>query len=143
MKVLSTLGIGALFVSMTACGARVPPPPEVPSPLSQVEHGQALFAEHCARCHGESGEGSQRAPQLVGEGALPVDPPEDSRREERFETAADVLAFVSEYMPPKKGGSLTPYEYAAIVAFALQANGIDLGDDTLTEENAEDWRIGR
>ncbi|MEZ5685545.1 MAG: cytochrome c [Paracoccaceae bacterium] len=28
--------------------------------------GQALFAEHCARCHGESAEGENNAPDIRG-----------------------------------------------------------------------------
>ena len=28
------------------------------------DHGQAIFAEHCATCHGDSGSGTDKGPEL-------------------------------------------------------------------------------
>src|ERR1051325_11550393 len=85
---------------------------------AQVAKGQKLYAEHCASCHGDSGEGSKKAPPVVGKTALPLDPPATAKkRKTQFHTAKDVYDFVSKNMPGKKPGSLKPDEYLAILAF--------------------------
>jgi mono/diheme cytochrome c family protein len=64
---------------------------------AQVEHGQKLYGEKCASCHGAGGEGSKNAPRVVGvdKGALPLDPPAGAKgRKTQFKTAADVADFV-------------------------------------------------
>ena len=53
----------------------------------------------------------------------------------KFSTAADIADFVVKNMPPKKGGSLQPEEYYAILGFDLSANGVEL-KEPLTAENA-------
>lgn len=95
--------------------------------------GQNLYLEHCATCHGSSGNDG-KAPKVVGlkDGALPLDPPATSRlRKTQFKTVADVADFVVKAMPPKTPSSLTPEQYWAILAFDLKANGLDLGDKKL------------
>jgi mono/diheme cytochrome c family protein len=93
----------------------------------QVAEGQRLFTKNCASCHGDGGEGTKKGPPIVGKSALPLDPPPGAKlRKTQFKTAGDVLAFISKNMPAKKPGSLKPEEYAAILAFDLKANGVDL-----------------
>jgi mono/diheme cytochrome c family protein len=122
-----------------------PAPASVPQTfVEQVALGQTVYGQSCAECHGNAGQGDT-APRLVGlkEGALPLDPPADRKfRKERFVTVADVAGFAVAHMPPKKGGSLSPEEYWAIVAFDLQANGITL-DKKLTPEVAAGLTIPR
>jgi cytochrome c len=110
----------------------------------QVDVGQALFAKHCADCHGKAGEGG-KAPRLVGlkDGALPVEPPADRKfRKTRFVNVADVADFVIHSMPPKKVGILSDDEYWALIAFDLHANGVDL-PQRLTPEVATRTTIPR
>ena len=110
----------------------------------QVAQGQTLYANNCASCHGDSGQGV-KAPKVVGikEGALPLDPPADRKyRKNRFVTVADVAQFVVANMPPGKAGSLTNDQYWAILAFDLHANGIDL-PSPLTPEAAQTLTIPR
>lgn len=112
----------------------------------QVAHGRTLFAENCAKCHGDSGQGTEKAPRLVGlkEGALPLDPPASRKvRKTRFVTVGDVAKFAMENMPPKKAGTLTTDEYLAVIAFDLKANGIDLGRELLTMAKAKTLTIPR
>ncbi len=100
-----------------------------PHPADQVAWGQQLYGQHCAGCHGDQGEGGKRmnAPPVVGKAALPLDPPANAKyRKSQFHTAKDVFDFVKASMPPDKGGSLTDEQYAAILAFDLKANGVDL-----------------
>jgi cytochrome c len=132
--------------------ATAPPPAPAMTPAGaptsfaeQMSNGQKLYAEHCASCHGDSGEGGTKAPPVVGiaNGALPLDPPSDRQlRKSRFETVADVANFVVANMPPKKAGSLTNDQYWAILAFDLHANGIDL-PSPLTPEMAPTLKIPR
>ena len=94
---------------------------------AQVKEGQKLYARHCAGCHGDAGEGSKKAPPVVGKAALPLDPPAGAKvRKTQFHTAGDVADFVVKNMPAKKPGSLKADEYWAILAFDLKANGVDV-----------------
>ena len=94
---------------------------------AQVQQGQKLYGKYCAGCHGDAGEGSKKAPPVVGKAALPLDPPAGAKvRKTRFHTAADVANFVVKSMPAKKPGSLKADEYWAILAFDLKANGVDV-----------------
>ena len=94
---------------------------------AQVKEGQKLYGKHCAGCHGDGGEGTKKAPPVVGKAALPLDPPAGAKvRKTQFHTAADVANFVVKNMPAKKPGSLKAEEYWAILAFDLHANGVDV-----------------
>jgi hypothetical protein len=74
----------------------------------------------------------------VGKDALPLDPPSGAKlRKSQFRNAKDVLDFISEKMPAKKPGSLKPEEYAAILAFDLKANGVDVTGKQIDAASAE------
>ena len=95
----------------------------------QVDRGQQLYAAHCAECHGDSGQGTDKAPRVVGldQGALPLKAPAERKaRKQDFVTVADVGDFVIKNMPADEPGSLATDEYLAILAFDLKANGITL-----------------
>jgi cytochrome c len=112
----------------------------------QVSAGQELYGEHCASCHGDSGQGTKDAPPLVGldTGALPLDPPATAKhRKTQFKTVADVADFAVKNMPAKAPGSLSEEQYWAILAFDLKANGIDLGDKKLDATVAPTLEIPR
>lgn len=96
---------------------------------AQVDRGGAVFAQRCAECHGDSGQGTEDAPRLVGlaQGALPLDPPPERRvRKTQFKTAMDVAQFVVANMPPGKRQKLSEPDAWAVLAFALTANGVEL-----------------
>lgn len=104
---------------------------------AQVERGGTLYGEHCAECHGDAGQGTDLAPAVVGEGALPLDPPAEREvRTTQFRTALDVFVFADEYMPGDAPGSLPDEDLVDILAFALFANGVEL-DEPLGFDNAE------
>lgn len=93
----------------------------------QAAEGARLYGRHCAKCHGNAGQGSDKAPPVVGKSALPLDPPAGAKiRKQQFHTAEDVAQFVASKMPANKPGSLTVDEYYAILAFDLKANGVDV-----------------
>lgn len=103
----------------------------------QVADGAELYGEHCAHCHGASGQGTDDGPAVVGDGALPLEPPDERMvRENQFRTAADVFAFASENMPGDDPMSLSNSEMVDVLAFALFANGVSL-EEPLSLDNAE------
>lgn len=130
---------------MLACGSSSPPADSPgPKPVAeappagnntpaaadtfaaQVERGGKLYGANCAKCHGAGGEGSDKAPAVVGDAVLPLDPRPGAKRDVQFQTALDVFMWVKKTMPADKPGSLTDAEYVDILAFDLKANGVDL-----------------
>jgi cytochrome c5 len=94
--------------------------------VAQAEAGGPLYGQFCAKCHGDSGQGTDQGPPVVGAGALPLDPrPTAQYRKTQFRTAKDVFDFVGANMPPK-GPKPSLDQYLAILAFDLKANGVDL-----------------
>jgi mono/diheme cytochrome c family protein len=145
LTTLSVLGGCATTSAPAAAPAAAAPSAPPASFADQVAQGQTLYAGNCAKCHGDAGQGTDKAPRVVGlkEGALPLDPPATRQaRKSRFVTVADVAEFTVANMPPKKAGSLTNDQYWAILAFDLHANGIDL-PSPLTPEVAKTLTIPR
>jgi cytochrome c len=111
----------------------------------QVALGEMGFAEYCAKCHGDMGQGTDIAPRLVGldQGALPLDPPASRKiRTEQFVTVGDVANFAVVNMPADAPGSLSTQEYLNILAFDIKANGVTL-PQPLTLELADTLTIPR
>ena len=98
------------------------------SVASQTDHGAKVFAQSCAKCHGNAGQGGEKAPRLVGKDALPLDPRPGQKRTQRFHTVLDVANFATHNMPPDEDqrAKLTERDYWAVLAFDLKANGIEL-----------------
>ncbi|HET7544021.1 MAG TPA: cytochrome c [Polyangiaceae bacterium] len=127
------LVLGTLALA-TACGGSPTDPKsgdnaaKAPASFSeQVTRGGELFGDHCSSCHGKGGEGTAKAPPVVGPKALPLDPPSGAQfRKSKFVTVADVADFVTKNMPADAPGSLSEEDYFAVLAFDLHANGIDL-----------------
>ena len=129
------LRIACFLALLTACQESKPAPAPSSAPAQpprtaaeQIARGGERFAANCAKCHGDSGQGSEDAPPLVGKGALPLDPRTDQKRAVKFHTALDVAQFVTANMPPKASAraKLTADDYWSILAFALNANGVAL-----------------
>ena len=124
---------GAVLVATTVASAA--------SSEDQAAEGAKLYAKHCAKCHGDAGQG-KKGPPLVGKDALPLDPPATAKlRKTQFHTAQDVAAFVAANMPPKKGGSLTTDQYYAILAFDLKANGVDVSGKKIDPTTAAQIKL--
>jgi alcohol dehydrogenase (cytochrome c) len=98
---------------------------EAPSfSADQAAKGRALYAKHCASCHGAKLQGEQVSPPLVGS---------------RFDLSwrgksAAVLGFHLRRMPPEPvdaPGGLGDETYSNILAFLLEANGFVAGEGVL------------
>ena len=96
----------------------------VPGPYTQAqaEAGAQVYRARCANCHLPDLAGSFEASSLVGaqfgltSGNRPV---------------TELLNLVSEAMPPLEPGSLTPGDYAAVVAYILERNRVSPGEIAL------------
>ena len=118
----------ALF---TACRESPPAPASPPrTAAEQIQRGARLFAANCAKCHDDSAEDSEDGPPLVGPGALPLDAPPNRKRTAKFHTALDVALFTTSKMPPTPAAraKLTSDDSWSILAFVLDANGIELSE---------------
>lgn len=129
------------FIASSACAGRSPASESPNASASQVERGAALYGEHCASCHGGDGRGTSDAPAVVGPTALPLQAPGGAKRQVAFATAGDVFRWVRVAMPGDAPGSLSDEDYAAILAFALQANGVDMTGVQLDEARADQIRL--
>jgi mono/diheme cytochrome c family protein len=129
---LRSLSISALALGATACSfsppaLSVPPPPGADVPLDQASRGGELYAETCASCHGERGEGTEGRPALIGETALPIEPnPASKTRKGKLANARDLFTFVKSDMPALAPGSLDDAQAWSLVAYLLEQNGADL-----------------
>ena len=90
--------------------------------------GRAVYLNHCARCHGEQGEGIE-APALMGEA---------SNRLQGFPTAAILYRYVRFLMPLDNPDSLPEKDYWAVLAYLLVQNGVieesvPVGPDTVDQ----------
>jgi len=110
--------------------------------MAQADAGGALYGQFCSKCHGDSGQGTDQGPPVVGKDALPLDPrPTAKYRKSQFHTAKDIADFVVANMPPK-GPKPTLEQYLSILAFDLKANGVDLtGKPALSPDNLSSYVI--
>ncbi len=120
LSILATL-------SLAACGSAQKPS----TSQDMVSKGAALFADACAHCHGDAGQGTDKGPPVVGADALPLAPRPGQKRDVQFHTALDVFGWVRVNMPGDAPGTLSDDDYLAIMAFDLSANGVDLKDEPL------------
>lgn len=126
---LAGLMLGLLFVAAEVeDGDEEDPRPE------QVIHGEALYHEHCAQCHGVGEEGESRsAPKLIGEGhPLRV-----------YRTAQILYDYTSLTMPFDEPDALEDEEYWAVIAFMLDANDLLPEGAELSPENAGEIELRR
>jgi len=126
---------------------------------SRASTGASLYAEQCASCHGQRGEGIT-APALMGLDALPTfprdasqssmasntDPNELQMRQQLnpggmpsrqpFYTAQDVFQYVSTKMPPKRAGTLGADQVFGVVNYMLLAHGTAVPPEGVNPTNA-------
>jgi|GEM_PF-1219075 len=114
---LSGLGLPALALLAALHAA---PQASAEEQAAQLAHGQAIFAEHCAHCHGAEGEGGAGyANSIVGGRSLakfgnakrlydynrmmmPFDDPSRLASEEKWDVTAYLL-HLSELLPEEAG----------------------------------------
>lgn len=118
-----------LSLLLAACHhepAAAPAAPAASTATAQIDQGKALYVDHCAKCHGDAGQGTDKGPPVVGKDAFPLAPRPGAKRDVQFHTAADVFAWATKNMPGDAPATLTTEQYLAIFAFDLTANGVKL-----------------
>jgi alcohol dehydrogenase (cytochrome c) len=89
---------------------------------AQDAAGEALYAQHCAACHGAGLEGGQFGPALAGAiferrwGGAPLD---------------ELFGYMRSSMPPAAVGQLPDADYLALLAHQMARNGASSGADAL------------
>jgi cytochrome c len=114
----------------------------LPQGSGDVATGEEVFAERCAFCHGDFGEGVDRWPVLAGG--------QDTLTEERpvktigsyWPYLSTVYDYIYRAMPFGEAQSLTPDEVYAITAYLLYMNDVVADEDfTLSHENLTEIRL--
>jgi mono/diheme cytochrome c family protein len=120
----SIVPAAALGAAVLAAGALAAAAVPAPYTVAQAAQGAKVFAAQCSVCHGAHLEG------VTGPALLSAQLPGS-------QTVADVYAVMSTQMPATAPGSLTPAQYAAIMAFLLKANHHPPGTTALTDAKAK------
>lgn len=90
----------------------------------QAKTGEDLFWSNCVDCHGEDLAGREQAPALAG--MMFQQKWDHATVRKLFDTVTQ--------MPPDAPESLTPKQYADVVAFLLSANEFPAGTVALPED---------
>ena len=122
-KIASSMQLAAVDIDANPAGIGLPPG------RGTYAEGATLYAQRCASCHGNNGQGQAPFPRLVG-----------AEPREQFPFAADVKLektignywpyattlydYIHRTMPYNAPGSLTPSETYALVAYLLAENRV-------------------
>ncbi len=99
----------------------------------QNSKGQGIFAQRCAKCHGQKGEGVT-APAVTGPNAgLAV----------YGDNAGQLFSFIKTYMPQDNPGTLADDDAWAVLAYILNQNGLYQGPKPLGTDNAASVSVKR
>ncbi len=134
---------------------------------TQAAPGANIFANDCAKCHGERGEGLAGASAILGPGALPefprntggagdptmLDPqlaqiqaqsrPAGAAWRDPFRNALDLYNFTTKHLPKSRAAELKDSDYWAVVTFVLAAQGASLPPRGIDASNAASIPIPR
>jgi len=109
----------------------------LPTGQGTVEQGEVIYAERCAQCHGDFGEGIGNYPLLVG--GEPSELKTDDRPIKSIGSywpyATTLFDYVRRTMPFGDAQSLTANETYAVTAVLLSMNGIIPEDSMLDSKS--------
>jgi len=123
-KPISEAAAAAWDISIGPDGAGLPPGSGTPA------QGAVIYAEKCAACHGDKGEGKTNA-RLVG-GQIHGDGPAVKTVGSYWPYATSVFDFIRRAMPWTAPKSLTDNEVYAVTAYILRLNNI-IGDNDVID----------
>lgn len=93
----------------------------------QRKRGQGVYADACASCHAAALTGADVVPALVGP---------DFLRKWTGATAGELFEQIRSTMPQDSPGSLTPQQYADVVALIFNKNRFPAGRTPLPDDYA-------
>jgi S-disulfanyl-L-cysteine oxidoreductase SoxD len=106
----------------------------LPAGFGTPAQGAAIYAQKCASCHGEKGEGGVSPRLFGGQGTLKAPAQEVLTVGSYWPYATMVFDFVRRAMPWDAPKSLTNDEVYATVAYILSLNGIIKDTDVLNKD---------
>jgi hypothetical protein len=154
----------ALGCAATRLGAT---PDELTRARGQAEQGAKVYANECAKCHGQRGEGIGSAPAILGPGSLPEFPrnavnssdpgmsdpqqlqlemqsrPAGAAWRDPFRTAQDLFDFTSTRMPKGHPSDVSIADHWAVIGFMLAVQGATLPAGGIGPANASSIQIPR
>lgn len=134
-RVATDAEIAAWDIDVRPDGAGLPPG------RGDVLTGEEVYAEQCAACHGDFGEGVDRWPVLAGgQGTLASDDPVKTIGS-YWPYLSTVYDYVHRAMPFGHAQSLSDDEVYAITAYLLYVNDLVDDDFELSHENFADVRL--
>jgi len=92
---------------------------------AQSDAGRVAYAQNCASCHGENLDDGQFGPALRGS---------EFRARWSEKTLDDFFTYISTKMPPDRAGGLETKTYTTLLAYLLEANGVQPGNRELSAE---------
>ena len=105
----------------------------LPDGSGTVRHGKEVFAENCAACHGDNGQGGIKDRLVGGQGTLASDKPIKTVGS-FWPYATTLFDYMHRAMPYQAPGSLSVDDYYALTAYVLSLNGILAPDGKLDKE---------
>src|SRR3984893_13395453 len=105
----------------------------LPGGSGTVAHGKLVFAENCAACHGDNGQGGIKDRLVGGQGTLASDKPIKTVGS-FWPYATTLFDYIHRAMPYQAPGSLSVDDYYALTAYILSLNGILSPDGKLDKE---------
>ena len=93
-----------------------------------------MFADNCALCHGDNGQGGIKDRLVGGQGSLASDKPVKTVGS-FWPYATTLFDYIRRAMPYPTPGSLNNDEIYAVVAYILSLNGILPADGKVDREN--------
>src|SRR5258707_1316577 len=105
----------------------------LPDGRGTVGHGKEVFAENCAACHGDNGQGVVKDRPVGGQGTLASDKPIKTVGS-FWPYATTLFDYIHRAMPYQAPGSLSVDDYYALTAYVLSLNGILAPDGKLDKE---------
>jgi S-disulfanyl-L-cysteine oxidoreductase SoxD len=112
----------------------------LPDGSGTVGHGKEVYAENCAACHGENGQGGIKDHLVGGQGTLASDNPIKTVGS-FWPYATTLFDYIHRAMPYQAPGSLSVDDYYAVTAYLLSLNGILAPDGKLDKETLPGVRM--
>lgn len=127
---------------------------------NQASAGATVYANECAKCHGQRGEGMPTASAVMGPGALPEFPrntggasdptvydpqliqlqaqtrPAGAAWRDPFRNAQDLYNFTSRHLGKARAAEVHEADYWAVVSFILAAQGVSVPPGGIGPSNA-------
>jgi quinoprotein glucose dehydrogenase len=94
----------------------------------QAAAGATLYARSCIECHGATLRGGEAGPALVGAGFW---------NKWAGQPLVALLQITASTMPVNNRNGFSPSQYASLIAFMLQQNGLPAGKKTIPTEAAQ------